>query len=270
MPSRKPGTPEHADDGAGMSTPTNTDATESLELAEAEALEAETAATAARAKADVLRLRREAERAKADADQVDETEADQTEDVEDDPEAVVDEAAAEDTSSTEAPARSRRLGRALRWVAAVVTVLIIGGLIAASAWIVAQHKNVQAHQQRTAEFEAAARQGVVTLMSLDYNKVDDNVKAIVDNSTGDFKKDFESAADDFKKTARESKAVTEASVSSAAVETSTDRDAVVLVAATTKVTNAAGARQEPRNWRLSVNLVREGDQIKVSKVEFVP
>ncbi len=76
-------------------------------------------------------------------------------------------------------------------------------------------------------------------MSLDYNKVDDNVKAIVDNSTGDFKKDFESAADDFKKTARDSKAVTEASVSSAAVETSTDTDAVVLVAATTKVTNAA-------------------------------
>lgn len=258
MPSRKPGTPEHPDDGGGMSASTNTD---SLELAEAEALEAETAAAAARAKAEVLRLRREAERAKA------EPEAPEDADAEDSSEAVAVDEAADDS---EAPARSGRLGRALRWVAAVVTVLIIGALIAAGAWIVTQHRNVQAHQQRTAEFEAAARQGVVTLMSLDYNKVDDNVKAIVDNSTGDFKKDFESAAEDFKKTARSSKAVTEASVSSAAVETSTDNDAVVLVAATTKVTNAAGARQEPRNWRLSVNLVREGDQIKVAKVEFVP
>lgn len=259
MQSRKPDTP---DDGAGMTTPTNTD--DSLALAEAEALEAETAATAARAKAEVLRLRREAERAEAEAEAV------QTEDTEaeDGAETVtVDEAAAE---RTEAPARTGRLARALRWAAAVVTVLIIGALIAAGTWIVIQHREVQAHQQRTAEFEAAARQGVVTLMSLDYNKVDDNVKAIVDNSTGDFKKDFENAADDFKKTARDSKAVTEASVSSAAVETSTDKDAVVLVAAVTKVTNAAGARQEPRNWRLSVNLVREGDQIKLSKVEFVP
>jgi Mce-associated membrane protein len=263
MPSRKPATPDIPDDDAGMSTPINTDAADSLALAEAEAHEAEAAAAAARAKAEVLRLRRDAEKAKTEAKAAD-TELADTEDelAEDGAESVADEQTV--------PVRSGRLGRALRWAAAVVTVLIIGALITAGAWIVIQHRGVQAHQQRTAEFEAAARQGVVTLMSLDYNKVDDNVKAIVDNSTGEFKKDFESSADDFKKTARDSKAVTEAMVSSAAVETSTDTDAVVLVAATTKVTNAAGARQEPRNWRLSVNLVREGDQIKLSKVEFVP
>lgn len=262
MPSRKPATPDIPDGDAGMSTPINTDAEDSLALAEAEAHEAEAAAAAARAKAEVLRLRRDAEKAKAEAVATDTGDDSDDELVEDSAESVADEQTV--------PVRSGRMARALRWTAAVVTVLIIGALITAGTWIVIQHRGVQAHQQRIAEFEAAARQGVVTLMSLDYNKVDDNVKAIVDNSTGDFKKDFESAADDFKKTARDSKAVTEASVSSAAVETSTDTDAVVLVAATTKVTNAAGARQEPRNWRLSVNLVREGDQIKLSKVEFVP
>ncbi|MGJ6123204.1 hypothetical protein QN239_11565 [Mycolicibacterium sp. Y3] len=242
-----------------MRTPTDS-AADSLALAEAEALEAETAAAAARAKADVLRLRREAEKAQAEpeASEDDSPDHDNT-----GPDTV------SETQEASAGA-SGRMARALRWVGAVVTVLLIGALIAAGVWIFIEHRAVQAHQQRTAEFEAAARQGVVTLMSLDYNKVDDNVKAIVDNSTGEFKKDFESAADDFKKTARDSKAVTEAMVSSAAVETSTDTDAVVLVAATTKVTNAAGARQEPRNWRLSVNLIREGDQIKLSKVEFVP
>lgn len=259
MPSRKPETP---DDDARMSTPANTDA-DSLALAEAEALEAETAAAAARAKAEVLRLRREAEQAKAEAEAAAEVKTEDTAEPEDDE-------SAEPANEPDSPDRSGRLGRVLRWAGAVVIVLLIGALIATGVWIVVQHRQVQAHQQRTAEFEAAARQGVVTLMSLDYNKVDDNVKAIVDNSTGDFKKDFESAADDFKKTARESKAVTEASVSAAAVESSTDNDAVVLVAATTKVTNAAGAKQEPRNWRLSVNLVREGDQIKLSKVEFEP
>jgi Mce-associated membrane protein len=254
MPSRDPATP---DDGAGTSAPTDADA---LALAEAEALEAETAAAAARAKAEVLRLRREAEQAKAKA----ETEHDESAD---DDATEVGTGAGTATPSMAARARPARVAR---WAAGVVTVLAIGALITAGVLIVIQHRAVQARQDRNAQFEAAARQGVVTLMSLDYNKVDDNVKAIVDNSTGDFKKDFESAAEDFKKTARDSKAITEASVSSAAVETSTDRDAVVLVAATTKVTNAAGARQEPRNWRLSVNLVREGDQIKLSKVEFVP
>jgi len=50
----------------------------------------------------------------------------------------------------------------------------------------------------------------------------------------------------------------------------TDNSAVVLVSASSRVTNAAGAKQEPRTWRLSVDLERVGDQIKMSKVEFVP
>jgi Mce-associated membrane protein len=50
----------------------------------------------------------------------------------------------------------------------------------------------------------------------------------------------------------------------------TNDTAVVLVSATSRVTNAAGAKQEPRTWRLSVNLQRDGGQIKMAKVEFVP
>ena len=59
-----------------------------------------------------------------------------------------------------------------------------------------------ADQQRRAEFEAAARQGVVTLMSLDYNKAKEDVQRIIDNSTGEFKKDFQNHAEDFVKVAR--------------------------------------------------------------------
>ena len=47
-----------------------------------------------------------------------------------------------------------------------------------------------------------------------------------------------------------------------------DDEAVVLVAASTKVTNTAGAKDEPRNWRLTVHITREGDQLKMSKVDF--
>ena len=56
----------------------------------------------------------------------------------------------------------------------------------------------------------------------------------------------------------------------AAVESMTDDSAVVLVSATSTVTNAAGAKQDPRPWRLSVNVARDGDRVKISKVEFVP
>ena len=70
--------------------------------------------------------------------------------------------------------------------------------------------------------------------------------------------------------ATDSKAVTETNVTATGVESMTNDTAVVIVAATSRVTNAAGAKQEPRAWRLSVNLARDGGQIKMAKVEFVP
>jgi len=118
------------------------------------------------------------------------------------------------------------------------------------------------------ESPRARRQGVVTLMSLNYETVDDDVNAILENSTGEFKKDFEAHAGDFAKVARESKTVTSVDTVVSGVESISDNEAVVLVAATTKVTNTAGAKEEPRSWRLTVHLAREGDQVKMSKVDF--
>ena len=155
-------------------------------------------------------------------------------------------------------------------VAATFVVIAIAALLAASGYMYWNHRQAQAEQQRRAEFAAAARQGVVTLMSLDYNKAKEDVQRIIDNSTGQFKTDFQNTAEDFVKVAIDSKAVTETNVTATAVESMTDDTATVLVAATSRVTNAAGAKQEPRAWRLSVNLARDGGQLKLAKVEFVP
>lgn len=66
------------------------------------------------------------------------------------------------------------------------------------------------------------------------------------------------------------KVVTEGTVNATAVESMNEHSAVVLVAATSRVTNSAGAKDEPRAWRLKVTVTEEGGQYKMSKVEFVP
>jgi Mce-associated membrane protein len=179
-----------------------------------------------------------------------------------------------------APKKSRRLRMPrirwrrprIRWgiVAAIVAILVISALVTLSVLMVLHHRQQAAEQQRTAEYSAAARQSVVTLMSLDFNKAQEDVQRIIDNSTGQFKQDFEAQAEDFAQVAKDSKVITEVNVNVAAVKSMTDANAAVLVSATSRVTNKAGAKQEPRSWRLLVDLVREGDQIKMSKVEFVP
>ena len=154
--------------------------------------------------------------------------------------------------------------------AAAVAILAICALLAASGYLAWQHRQSSQDRQRTAEFAAAARQGVVTLTSLDFNKAKDDVQRVIDNSTGSFKADFQSRADDFRSVVEQSKVVTKGTVNATAVGSMTSDSAVVLVAATSQVTNAAGAKQEPRAWRLSVTMTRDGGQLKMSKVEFVP
>ena len=301
MRSRKQTPPElngdHVDDTSKKTDSAAVDALALAEEAEAEAAEAEAVAAAARARAKALRLRREAETAtateaaavtatpEAETTETADESVDDEDDVEDAEKSVEENTAEAESDETQAveddaekpddePARKRRRLRiwlpSWKGVAAAVTVLVIAALLVGCGYMYWYHRQAQAEQQRRAEFSAAARQGVVTLMSLDYNKAKEDVQRIIDNSTGSFKTDFQNTADDFVKVAVDSKAVTETNVTATAVESMTDDTATVIVAATSRVTNAAGAKQEPRAWRLSVNLARDGGQLKLAKVEFVP
>jgi Mce-associated membrane protein len=241
------------------------------EEAEAEAAEAEAIAAAARARAKALRLRRQAAEAQASeraSEPVTDNVAEPAEDTE--PESG-DTVPTEDVDETEAPSKRRRMPR-IRWkiVAAVSAIVLTLAFVAASGYMVWHHRLAQQEQQRTAEFTAAARQSVVTLMSLNFNNAQEDVQRIIENSTGQFREDFEAQAEDFTQVAKDSKVVTEVTVNVASLKSVTDNNATALVSATSRVTNTAGANQEPRSWRLMVDLVREGDQIKMSKVEFVP
>jgi Mce-associated membrane protein len=264
------------------------DALAAAEEAEAEAAEAEALAAAARARTRALRLRREAEAAaaKTKAVELDEPSADVeaealTHTVEEtepepestpDPEPPADDADEAEPAAEDAPKRRRRGLPATVWkvAAAVVTVIASAGLIALSVAMFVNHKHLESQDKLKAEFAAAARQGVVTLMSLDHTRAQQDVDAIVAVTTGDFKKDFESQAADMVKVAQENKVVTQVTVNAVAVQQMTDDTATVLLAAMSTVSNAASQKQEPRAWRLSVDVARDGDQIKLAKVEFVP
>ena len=168
-----------------------------------------------------------------------------------------------------------RKARHWRWpargtVLAVIAVTATCALLVVSGFLLWQHQQSDREQQRRAEFAAAAEQAVVTLMSIDSSRAQEDVQRIIDNSTGQFHDDFKNSATDFVDVAKQSKAVTKATAQAAAVQSMTKDSAVVLVTASTTISNSAGADKQPRTWRLSVDVVRDGDQIKMSKVDFVP
>ena len=164
------------------------------------------------------------------------------------------------------PAR-RRWSRRLAFVAGV---LLVCGMLTVTGLMIWQHRQMAAHRAHDAQFVEAARTGVVALLSIDYNHAKADVQRVIDASTETFKEDFARDADNFVKTAQDSKAVTVGSVSAAALESVNGDTGVVLLATSSKVTNANGAEKDPRSWRMSVTVARDGDQLKMSNVEFVP
>jgi Mce-associated membrane protein len=158
-----------------------------------------------------------------------------------------------------------------RWKAVTVgaAIVLICASLGASGYMVLHHRTVLRERQRAAEFSAAARQGVVTLMSVDANRAREYVQRVIDNSTGKFKEDMQASADDLTKAMEQSKAGTRVNVDAVAVESMTDDSAVVLVAAKSDLTNPDNTKRDPRSWRISITLERDGGQLKVSKVKFV-
>jgi Mce-associated membrane protein len=288
---------EAPDDGAGMLDDRARDigdaSTAAAEAAEAEAAEAEAEAEAAEAEARALAARARALRLRKQAQQARDGRADGgavvSGETPESGETVESEAlesrAPESAEAIEpgdgdvavdgppAPSGRLRLPRLPRpgWrrVSIGAAIVTIGALLGASGYIVWHHRDVLAQQRRTAEFSAAARQGVINLMTIDFNKAKEDVQRVIDDSTGKFKQDYQSTADDLVKALQQSKVVTKVTVNGVAVESMTDNSAVVLVAARSEATSAPDAAKRPAAWRVRLTLTRDGGQLKMSNVEFV-
>jgi Mce-associated membrane protein len=147
-------------------------------------------------------------------------------------------------------------------------VMLMCTSLTTSGFVAWHHHIASQKRSAAAEFAAAARTDVVALMSLDFNKTNEDMQRIADNATGTFKQHFPVIAQHLTEGLQRSKVVTTATVSDVAVESMTDSSAVVLVAAATQAKEADGP-QEPRTWHIAVSLLRDGGRPKMSNVEFV-
>ena len=166
--------------------------------------------------------------------------------------------------------RSARRNHWLGLVCAAVVVLLLYAAGAAGGYMAWEHHVAVRDRQKSAEFVAGARQAVVALMSMGFQNARQNTQRVVDDSTGQFRDDFTKHLNDFTKDLEQSKVTTTVTVNGAAVQSIKGDSATVLVAATSDVSNSAGAQHEPRPWRLIVTMTRDGGRPKMSKLEFIP
>ncbi|ORA20465.1 Mce protein [Mycobacterium arosiense ATCC BAA-1401 = DSM 45069] len=160
--------------------------------------------------------------------------------------------------------RPSRVGTAL--VASAVIVAALAGL---SGWL--GYRAYQKHETQARQnlYVATARQGAVNLTTIDYARVDADVRRILDLATGAFRDDFEQRAKPFAEVVKAAQSKSEGTVTDAGVESQRGDSAQVLVAVAVK-SRTAGGEEAPREWRMRIEVRSVGDDAKVSNVVFVP
>ena len=154
-------------------------------------------------------------------------------------------------------------------IAAALGVVLVGAFVAGSVYITVHHRNIDRERMQAAQFSAAAKQGVVNLMAINYNTAQVDVQRVLDNATGAFKENFEDTSKDLVKALQDAKVVTEVNVKNVAVESMTPSSGVVLVSAVTQRGNVDSKDRDPRTWRAVVTVTRDGGQLKISELDFV-
>ncbi len=157
-----------------------------------------------------------------------------------------------------------------RALAVTAAILIIGAALTTSGYVAWHHREVLQQRRHTAEFATAARNAVLTMMSMDPDKARDEMQRFADDTTGLFKAGILMGAEKAITALQQSNVTSKGTVTADAVESATEDSAVVLLVARTEFSRPGQAKPETRSLRLVVTVQRDGGQPKISRVEFVP
>lgn len=158
-------------------------------------------------------------------------------------------------------------GIRLALVVGLITLLALGGL---AGWFgYGAVKDHRTDKMRTL-FLAVGRQGALNLTTINYTDADAAVQRILDSSTGQFYDDFSKRSAAFVDVVKQAQAKTDGSVVEAGLESVTGDSARVLVAVLVTTSTKGTTDQQPRHWRMRIDVQKVGDTVKVANVGFVP
>ena len=170
----------------------------------------------------------------------------------------------------EKPSETTKATRTTVRLGLFVGLLIIAALAGLVGWLGFRQSQAQHDQQKRGLFLQVGRQAALNLTTINYTHVDADVQRILDSSTGGFHDDFRNRSQPFIDVVKQAQSTTEGSITEAGLESMQGDTAQVLVVVSVKMSNAGVAQEQPRAWRMRVEVQKIGDSAKVSNVQFVP
>lgn len=156
----------------------------------------------------------------------------------------------------------------LHWVAALCAVAFVA-LAGLGGWMGYRLVDERRESAQQSRFVETARQGAINLTTIRHATVDEDIKRILDTSTGAFHDDFQKRAESFAEVVRQARSASHGSVTSAALESHEGDTAKVLVVMSVQMSSDEAPEQVPTVWRMRIGVQQSGDSARVSDVQFV-
>lgn len=187
-----------------------------------------------------------------------------------------DESFADPTESPSSPEGSQLLDAAKRqrrpsdrWRAMAVSLAALLAITGLGAWFEYRTRQDQQAEQQRNHFLQVGREAALNLTTIDYTRVQADIQRVLDTSTGAFYDDFRTRSTALADFVKKSQSKTRGTVTESGIESINGDSARILVTISVNVSNIGATEQEPRNWRMRIDVRKNGDTVKVSNVGFV-
>lgn len=160
-----------------------------------------------------------------------------------------------------------RHGRGLALTTVVCLVLAV--LLAAGSGVLWYVRAQHDHSRRDAAITVAARNEVVSLLTLSPENVQGTLDQVLAGSTGGWRQQFAQEADQFTQVVRNGQVRAQATVSASAIQSANDDHATALVSANAVIRNTDSPQGYPGVYRVLMNLELQNGAWLVADLQFV-
>lgn len=164
--------------------------------------------------------------------------------------------------------KPRRLGK-LGWAAAVVAVISLIGLLGSGGFYFYHDNQANTLAERRADYVQTAKQAVLNLTNIKDDSAAQDIDRVLAVSSGQLQQEYSARKDAYAKVVEQAKVKASGEIIEAALESSDDHTARVLVAAKQTLTNAGSPDPQQRYYRFRITVTRDNGHTTASQVEFV-
>ncbi len=159
--------------------------------------------------------------------------------------------------------------RSARRVVPVVLLVVVVALVVAAGMLTARLIEARRLDAARADAVQAARQESVNLASLDYKRIDADIRRVLAGATGPFHEEYADGADRLKEVVTKNEVRSTGTVLEAGVVSADSDSVTVLVVVDSTVRNKANQKGQLRHYRIQMEMSEQDGRWLTRNLQFV-